>query len=85
MTYLDISESYVNDGQFLYSVVDDKIYRVQEVKAGRIHFSDPNKSVIILQDNYVELSKTKISHFGYYLVPKYEISKSKIESPELWI
>ena len=84
MTYLDVSESYIRPGHWLYSVIDDKVYKVYKVESGKIYFEN-NKSYLILKDKYVELSKTKISFFGFYLVPKYEIAKSKIITPELWI
>jgi len=82
--FLDISESYVRKGQYLYSVTKDTIFKVKKVDGGKIYFED-KKSVLMMQEPHIQLSKWNISFQGYYLVPKYIVKKFMNESPELWV
>jgi len=82
--FLDISESYVSKGQYLYSVTKDTIFKVKKVADGKIYFED-KKSVLMMKDPYIQLSKAKISAQGYYLVPKYIVKQFMNENPELWV
>lgn len=81
--FLDIPESALRKGHFLYSVEEDKILRIQEVdrESSNVYFENSDNSMHL--NSYK--TETKLSDKGYYLVPKYVVKQFKEQAPELWI
>jgi len=84
VTFLNISESFITAGQYLYNVVDDKIYTVKKVSDGKVKFVDSDMNYII-KDQYIGRSSHKIAEEGWYLVPKYIVKQFIQDSPELFV
>ena len=79
--FLDIRESSLQKGHFLYSVEHDKIFKISEVdrNAGNIYFEDSDHSMSL---NYYS-TETMISDKDYYLVPKYVVKHFQEQAPEV--